>query len=117
MAEPPVPGKPSAMIGYAGIAAGFGVGYMLSGMFLKLSERFSGILSSVFTGENRGNGPAAGVDWTAWGSWLIAVALWAGVALWGYSRWKTDSGFGNGMIFGLGLGGAIEELFQVPGGI
>jgi len=112
------PVKPNKLVGYAGIAAGFGVGYMVSGMFLRLSERIAGLLGTVFTGTQRaGSGPGAGVNWTQWGSWLIAVAIWAGIALWGFSRWKGTDGFGNGLLFGLGLGGAIEELFQVPGGI
>jgi len=116
MVEGPV--QPSKLVGYAGLAAGFGVGYMVSGMFLRLSERIAGLMGSVFTGTQRaGSGPGSDVDWTVWGSWLISVAIWAGIALWGYSRFKGSSGFGNGLLFGLGLGGAVEELFQVPGGM
>ena len=112
------PVHPTNLLGYAGIAAGFGIGYLLNGMFIKLSDRIGGLVDTAFSGTSRGStGPGSGVKWTEWIAWLVSVAIWGGVALWGYSRWRGSSGFGNGVMMGIGLGGVIEEVFHVPGGV
>lgn len=112
------PVKPNKMLGYAGIAAGFGVGYLLNGMFIKLSDRIKGLVDTVFSGSARsGGGPASGVAWPDWIAWLVAVAIWGGIAVWGFYRWRGSDGFGNGLMMGVGLGGVMEEIFHVPGGV
>ena len=110
--------SPNKFIGYAGIGAGFGIGYLLNGMFIKLSDRISGLVDTAFSGTARGGGGAAEkVDWKDWIAWLVAVAIWGGVALFGFNKWRGSGGFGGGLIFGVGLGGVVEEIFHVPGGV
>ena len=111
--------KPYNLLGYAGIAAGFGIGYLLNGMFIKLSDRIGGLVDTAFSGGTaRGStGPGSKVAWTSWIAWLVAVALWGGIALWGFTRYKGRDGFGNGLMMGIGLGGVVEEIFHVPGGV
>jgi len=112
------PIQPGKLLGYAGVAAGFGIGYLLNGMFLKLSDRLAGLTGSIFSGTARsGAGPADKVSWKDWIPWLISVAIWAGVALWGFYRFKSGQTFGNGLLMGVGLGGVVEEIFHVPGGV
>ena len=110
--------SPNKFVGYAGIGAGFGIGYLMNGMFIKLSDRIMSLVDTAFSGSSRSEaGAVAKVDWKSWIAWLVAVAIWGGIALWGFNRWRSKNGFGDGLIFGVGLGGAVEEIFHVPGGV
>lgn len=113
----PVVGSGSKLVGWVGIAAGFGIGYMVSRMFLKLGTRIGTALKSVFTAAATTGAGAVSMDWRDWAGWFIGMGIWGMIALWGWRRWKASDGFGNGLIFGIGVGGVVEEVFNIPGGI
>jgi hypothetical protein len=106
MVEMPTKDK---VIGYLGVGAGIAVGYMLSGMFLKLSDRLKTFIGGVF---NKGERSTTGLneDWSGWASKLLALLIWGSIAIWGYSKWTRDDGAMNGFIMGVGIGGVAEEL-------
>ena len=104
------------IIGYLGVGAGVALGYMMSGMFLKLSTRIGSALKSVFSKSQRANAPQTSTEWMSWASQLLAILIWGCVAVLGYTRFRRDEGALNGVLLGIGIGGVAEELLYNFGG-
>jgi len=102
-----MPGK-DRMIGYLGIGAGICAGYLLSGMFLKLSDRLKTALGGWFNKSTTHDVKSG--DMTDWIAKLVAIAIWGSIAVWGYSKWKREDGPVAGFIMGIGVGGLMEEI-------
>ena len=107
MAELPSKDK---LLGYVGIAAGFGVGYLISGLFLHLSSRIWGFLNGVMSGTKRASGAVGTTDWKDMVARLLALLFWGIVAVAGFTKFRKDDGPMFGFVLGLGLGGLTEEL-------
>ena len=107
------------MFGALGLLAGVGIGFVLSGTILKISDRVKSLLNTVLPGTSAaGAVKVSDAQWKSWAASAIGLMVGAIIAYWGYHRMsggKSANAAVDHVICGIGVGIVLEEASVLMG--